>query len=123
MPEIAASPQLSLGPSATPLERVTGLHVLLADGNPGSRSAREQQLLADGHRVSVARTSFETIVKASCHLPDFILLDSALADIGVAETEDLLSTCPVTAHIPVVRLARGRVVPHRVRAELRRRSR
>ena len=123
MPQTVATVSVGTGSSAGPFERVTGLHVLVADGNPASRSAREQQLLADGHRVSVARTAFETIVKASCHIPDLILLDSGLRDIDVADTQDLLSTCPVTAHIPVVRLSRGRVLSQRLRAELRRRSR
>lgn len=106
-----------------PLERVSGLHVLVADSHAVTREAREQQLLAQGHRVSVARTSFEAIVKASCHVPDLILLDGSLADIGVAEARDLLTTCPVTAHIPIVRLAPRRLVPQRVLAELRRRAR
>jgi CheY-like chemotaxis protein len=115
--------QLSVGRSTGSFERVTGLHVLVADADAATRSAREQQLLAAGHRVSVARTPFETIVKACCHVPDFILLDSALGDMGVAQTRALLSTCPVTAHIPILRLVRGRRLSERLLSELRRRSR
>ena len=33
---------------------------------------------------------------------------------GVDETTELLSTCPATAHIPIVRLAAGRRLPPRV---------
>ena len=95
--------------------------VLIADGNAVSREAREAQLQAAGVRVSVARTGFEAIVKASCQMPDVILLDDSLPDIEPAETGRLLTTCPVTAHIPVVRLFRGRRLPRRIISRLSRR--
>jgi len=69
---------------------------------------------------SVARTGFQAIVKASCHVPDLILIDDSLPDIEAAETRRLLTTCPVTAHIPVVRLPRGRRLSRRVLDDLRR---
>jgi CheY-like chemotaxis protein len=100
-----------------------GIHVLVADAEGATRSAREQQLLAAGCRVSLARTAFEALVKATCQLPDVILLDGSLPDIATHDTMHFLSTCPVTAHIPVARLARGRSVPQRIMSELRRRSR
>ena len=50
-------------------------HVLIADSNADSRDRRETQLRAAGFRVSVARTGFEAIVKASCQVPDLILID------------------------------------------------
>jgi CheY-like chemotaxis protein len=86
--------------------------VLVADANSESRARRAQQLEGRGFRVALARTPFEAIVKASCHLPDLILVDASLAD-GAAEATDLLSTCPVTAHIPIVRLRGGRRLPAR----------
>jgi CheY-like chemotaxis protein len=97
-------------------------HVLIADANVDSRSRREAQMLAAGFRVSVSRTAFETIVKASCQVPDLILLDDSLAegDIDTAEICRLLTTCPVTAHIPVLRLTSGRRVPQRLLIDLRR---
>lgn len=97
-------------------------HVLVADGNTESRQRRESQLRAAGFRVSVARTGFEAIVKATCHVPDLILIDESLPDIEAAETGRLITTCPVTAHIPVVRIAAGRSVPRKVFTELRRRA-
>ena len=97
-------------------------HVLIADANARTLAARAEQLLAAGLRVSLAHTSFEAIVKASCHLPDLILLDRALADLNAAETCALLTTCPVTAHIPIVHLAPGRRVPQRVVATARRQT-
>jgi PleD family two-component response regulator len=94
-------------------------HVLVADADAASRAQREQQLLAAGLRVSVARTAFEAIVKACCLVPDLILLDASLTDIEPSETGQFLTLCPVTAHIPVVRLTRGRRVPQRVLAGAR----
>ena len=88
--------------------------VLLADANPVSRGRRADQLRDRGFRVAAARTPFEAIVKASCQLPDLILIDSSLAADGVDEATELLSTCPATAHIPIVRLAAGRRLPPRV---------
>ena len=95
--------------------------VLIADGNAVSRDLRESQLRAAGLRVSVARTGFEAIVKASCQVPDVILLDDSLIDIEAAETGRLLTTCKLTSHIPVVRLLRGRRLPQRMLSRLRRR--
>lgn len=135
MSEIQTSPQTPLtgrqssdrviersGNRAT-VERVSRIHVLVADSEGTTRSAREQQLLAAGHRVSLARTAFEALVKATCQPPDVILLDGALPDIAAHDLINFLSTCPVTAHIPVARLTRGRSVPQRIMGELRRRSR
>jgi CheY-like chemotaxis protein len=123
MSEILGVQQSGARPAVIGLERVSGLHVLVADMDASSRTAREEQLLALGHRVSVARTAFEAIVKASCHVPDLILLDGSLADIAASEAGELLMTCPVTAHIPIVRLSPRRLVPQRVLAELGRRAR
>ena len=103
-------------------EDVSAPHVLVADGNATTRHARETQLRDAGFRVSLARTGFEAIVKASCHVPDLILLDSSLGDLEAAETTRLLGTCPVTAHIPIIQLTRGRRVPRRVLNDLRRES-
>ena len=94
-------------------------HVLIADADPDSRATREADLRARGLRVSVARTGFEAIVKASCHLPDLILLAPSMGDLDAAATMQLLSTCPATAHIPIVRLSRGRRVPPRALSGLR----
>jgi len=90
--------------------------VLIADADAGSRRKRTEQLGRRGFRVAVARTPFETIVKASCHLPDLILLDASLGAEGARETTELLSTCPATAHIPIVQLTPGRRLPTRVLA-------
>ena len=88
--------------------------VLIADADPQSRLRRSRQLADRGFRVTVACTSFEAIVKASCHLPDLILVDGSLGDADAKGTSELLSRCPATAHIPIVRLTPGRRMPTRV---------
>ena len=88
--------------------------VLVADADGASRVRRARQLQSRGFRVSIARTAFETIVKASCHVPDLILVDASLGDTDVQETMHLLAMCPATAHIPVVRLSPGRRIPARL---------
>jgi DNA-binding response OmpR family regulator len=94
--------------------------VLVADANPSSRQEREQHLKAAGARVVMARTGFEAIVKASCQMPDLIVLDESLGEVEVAETARLLTICPVTAKTPVLCLRARRKVPLRVLAGLRR---
>jgi DNA-binding response OmpR family regulator len=97
-------------------------HVLIADADEESRHEREQHLRAAGARVLTARTGFEAIVKASCQLPDLIVLDESLGDTEVAETARLLMICPVTAQTPVLCLRAHRRVPLRVLAGLKRQT-
>lgn len=93
--------------------------VLVADADGDSRDRRGRQLERRGFRVSLAKTAFEAIVKASCHVPDAIVLDDSLADIGVEDLLHLLSTCPATAHIPILRVKSGRPLPRTIRAAAR----
>ncbi|MBA3640049.1 MAG: hypothetical protein M3541_11720 [Acidobacteriota bacterium] len=95
-------------------------HVLIADPNDDSRERRQSQLRAAGFRVSLARTGFEAIVKATCHMPDWILIDASLTGLEAAETGHLITTCPVTAHIPVIQLSAGQRLPQRIFARMRR---
>ena len=106
-PEIGTT----LSPAPTALARPL---VLVADAGADSRVRRARQLQSRGFRVAIARTAFETIVKASCHVPDLILVDASLGDTDVQGTTELLAMCPATAHIPVVRLAAGRRIPARL---------
>ena len=103
-----------------PTTVATAPHILLAGGDDTSREARQTELCDAGFRVSIARTAFQAIVKACCHVPDLIVLDDSLPDIDAPETGRLLTTCPVTSHIPVVRLLAGRRLPRRVLALVRR---
>jgi CheY-like chemotaxis protein len=108
-----ASPDARVIPSRT--DAIALPLVLVADADPESRARRLRQLEARGFRVALARTAFEAIVKACCHLPDLILVDASLEN-GAAEARDLLSTCPATAHIPIVSLRGGRRLPRRLTA-------
>lgn len=118
----SATSSSSAAAALTPAARTAAatLHVLIADANVTTLAARTQQLTAAGLRVSRAHSSFEAIVKASCFLPDLILLDESLSGLDAATTGELLMTCPATSHIPVFRLAPGRKVPHRVMMAARR---
>lgn len=120
MSDLQTSDGSVVGRMTEAASRFNGSHVLIADGNAESRDRRQVQLRDAGFRVSVARTGFEAIVKASYHVPDLILIDDSLADIEASETGRLLTTCPVTAHIPVIRLSAGRRVPQRVFSAMRR---
>ena len=95
-------------------------HVLIADPNEETRERRESQLRDAGFRVSIARTGFEAIVKACCHVPDWILIDASLTGLEAAETGRLITTCPVTAHIPVIQLSAGQRLPQRIFSRMRR---
>lgn len=88
--------------------------VLIADADADSRVRRARQLERRGFRVSFAKTAFETIVKASCHVPDAIVLDESLGD--MQDAFDLISTCPATSHIPILRVKPGKPLPKRIRA-------
>ena len=123
MSEFPTPSRRSVRVATETFEHRSAPHVLIADRNPASRAAREQQLRGSGFRVSVARTGFEAIVKASCQVPDLILLDESLeqGDIEAAEVSRLLTTCPVTSHIPIVRLSRRNRMPQRLLSDLRRR--
>lgn len=97
-------------------------HVLVADGNADSRESREAELRAAGFRVSVARTGFEAIVKATCQVPDLVLLDDTLPDLDASETGRLITTCPVTSHIPVLHVSAARKLRRQVFSGVRRRA-
>jgi CheY-like chemotaxis protein len=99
--------------SAAPIER-SRAQVLVAACDASVRDVRERQLTASGLHVRLARTGFEAIVKATCYLPNLILLDASLGSEEVQETSRMLATCPVTAHIPIVCLSPRRRVPRRM---------
>jgi CheY-like chemotaxis protein len=111
---LATSLPVAISAPVVPLAAAVPRHVLIADANDRTLAVRAEQLTAAGLRVSRARTSFEAIVKASCHVPDCILLDGSLTDLDPADTLQLLLTCPVTKDIPIFRLTPGRRVPARV---------
>lgn len=110
-------------PTMTSPSELFPAHVLIVDGNSSSREGRLAELRATGVRVSAARTGFEAIVKASCHVPDVILIDESLPDMDASEAGRLITTCPVTAHIPVIPLDGAGSLPPRLLALLARGNR
>jgi CheY-like chemotaxis protein len=123
MSQLPTTARTSVGPSTPRLtHRVHTPHVLVADADPMSRQHREQHLRGAGARVLTARTGFEAIVKASCQMPDLIVLDESLGEVEVAETARLLTICPVTAQTPVLCMRTHRRIPLRVLAALRRQT-
>jgi hypothetical protein len=93
-----------------------------------------RRLAEAGLHVTVARTGFEAIVKATCQLPDVIVMqDGLVAGEGVDShaARELIGFCPATCHIPVVPYqgleaverdaARGADLLSRVQTELARR--
>jgi DNA-binding response OmpR family regulator len=122
MSQLRTNARPSVGESTPHLTSGHTPHVLIADADPTSRQNREQHLVAAGARVVTARTGFEAIVKASCQMPDLIVLDESLGDTEVAETARLLTACPVTAQTPVLCLRTRHRVPLRVLAGLRKQA-
>lgn len=116
MPTTARRPTRQRRPTLSP---ATLPHALLADADATETHQRVMELSRAGFRVSFARTGFEAIVKASCHLPDLIVI-GGLADLEASETSRLLATCPVTSHIPIIQLQPGRKVPVRTLHQVRR---
>ena len=112
--ETQTAPAEMTGPMVSAAADIALPLVLVADPDSDSRARRAGQLQARRFRVALARTPFEAIVKASCLLPDLILIDASLGSGAAGETAELISTCPATAHIPIVRVTPGRRVPPRV---------
>ena len=118
MPDPTPSSAERVSRSTSSMGELSPAHGLIVDGNTTSREDRLAELRATGLRVSEARTGFEAIVKASCQVPDVILIDESLPDMEAAEAGRLITTCPVTAHIPVIEIDGGRALPPRLLAVL-----
>jgi DNA-binding response OmpR family regulator len=108
------------GPTSSPIVGGHTPHVLVAAADAVARQEREQHLSAWGARVVTARTGFEAIVKASCQMPDLIVLDESLGEAEITQTARMLMVCPVTAQTPVLCLRQRRRVPLRILTGLRR---
>jgi CheY-like chemotaxis protein len=79
--------------------------VLLVANESAELDACALLLHQAGLRVTTARTGFEALVKATCSIPELVVIQEGLAAAeGVDGTvaEQLLRVCPATAHIPVI---------------------
>lgn len=118
MPQMMTSSPQIVNRTAPSAGEYSAAHVLIVDGNTHSREDRSAELRANGLKVSSARTGFEAIVKASCQVPDIILIDESLPDMQASEAGQLITRCPVTAHIPVIPLETNGALPPRLMAIL-----
>lgn len=87
--------------------------VLLVANDRAELDACSLLLNQAGLRVTTARTGFEALVKATCYVPEVVVIQEGLvAEEGVdgAVAEQLLRVCPATAHIPVISCAALRTI-------------
>jgi two-component system, cell cycle response regulator DivK len=76
--------------------------VLIVDDNDRNRKLARDVLRLARFRTLEAVTAAEGIALASEHLPDVILMDLRLPDVGGAEAARMLRAEPRTSRIPVV---------------------
>lgn len=96
-----SSTHTASGAPSTPLVPL----VLLVANDSAEIDACALLLSQAGLRVTTARTGFEALVKATCYLPELVVIQEGLAaEEGVdgSVAQQLLQVCPATAHIPVI---------------------
>ena len=76
--------------------------VLIVDDSDRNRKLAREVLRHAEFRTLEAMTAAEGIALASAHLPDVILMDLRLPDLGGTQAARLLVADPRTSHIPVV---------------------
>jgi two-component system cell cycle response regulator DivK len=76
--------------------------VLIVDDNDRNRKLAGDVLRVAGFRTLEAATAADGIVLASERLPDVILMDLRLPDMGGVEATQMLRAAPRTSRIPVV---------------------
>jgi CheY-like chemotaxis protein len=94
--------------------------LLVVEPDARAREACAAVLARAGYRTIQARTGFEALIKACWHRPAAVLL-GLLGDaggVGGDATIDLLSGCPDTAAIPVIRLLDARTALSEVNRRL-----
>jgi CheY-like chemotaxis protein len=89
--------RLRLAPHAT-----DGVTVLVVDDDPGSVELLHAYLSQPGYRVLRAYGGQEGIELARRHLPDLVVLDLLMPDVGGIEVVEALKSEPRTAQIPVI---------------------
>ena len=89
--------RLRLAPHAT-----DGITVLVVDDDPGSVELLHAYLSQPGYRVLRAYGGQEGIELARRHLPDLVVLDLLMPDVGGIEVVEALKSEPRTAQIPVI---------------------
>ena len=83
---------------------MTDLQVLVVEDNERNMKLFRDVLLATGHRTLEATTGARAVELAVEHIPDLILMDIQLPDVGGVEALGLLRADARTAAVPVVAL-------------------
>lgn len=76
--------------------------ILVIDDEPHILLMVSQRLKANHYEVFTALSGAQGLQRAAQDIPDLILLDHVMADMGGDEVLDRLKKDPVTRHIPVI---------------------
>ncbi len=90
--------------------------ILLVEDNEDNRDVLTRRLQRCGHEVIVATDGAQGLSMASNLLPDLVLMDLDLPQIGGWEVTRRLKAATETAHIPVIALTAHAMGPDRKRA-------
>ena len=85
--------------------------VLIVDDNALNRKLARDVLDAAGLRTLEAATAAEAIALATAQLPDVVLMDLRLPDLGGTEAARALGADPRTSRIPIVAMTAQRLDP------------
>ena len=83
---------------------MAGFRVLVVEDNERNMKLFRDVLIASGHHTLEATTGTEAVALAQEHVPDVILMDIQLPDIGGVEALGRLRVDARTAGVPVVAL-------------------
>jgi response regulator RpfG family c-di-GMP phosphodiesterase len=89
-------------PATTPLRRLSGIRVLVADDDAGVREVLSRSLSSAGAEVRTVPDGARVLNEAYAWAPDTILLDASMPGIGGFEVCRLLKADPRTRLIPVI---------------------
>ena len=79
--------------------------ILLVDDEDDILALLEKKLVERGFKVVTANRGRDAIQKARAHLPNLILMDIVLPDIGGPEAVKMIKEDLTTRHIPVIFLS------------------
>lgn len=84
-------------------------HVLIIDDTIGIVAALSAFFMAEGYKVSTARTGHEGLAAALAQTPDAVVLDIRIPDMDGFEVCRRMKANPATAHTPVVFISANNV--------------
>ena len=90
--------------------------ILLVEDTPANRALASKLLRAAGHHVVTAETAADGIAQARSVLPDLVLMDLGLPDMGGREALVEIRADPLTAEMRIVAFTAHAMVGDRERA-------